>query len=244
MNGEIIEEFFKERKLFIYLPPSYSNGEQGFPVVYVQDGDYLFGSKKAIEELEVMFKNGELKEIILVGVTSNKRNDEYTPWYGKPLAEKFDDFGGKGKEYLDFLVNELKVYIDNKYSTLKGNTAIAGASLGALISLYGAYIYPEVFNKFGCISPSLWYEGFLEFMSRENLEVSTQRIYMDVGSKEGSGKKSIQLFMPENVEEGYRLISSKALNPQNVKFIKEEGASHTEEAFVRRFPNAIKWLFS
>lgn len=244
MNGEIIEEFFRERKLFIYLPPSYSNEEQGFPVVYVQDGDYLFSREKSVEELESMFKNGELKEIILVGVTSDKRNDEYTPWYGKQLAEKFADFGGKGKEYLDFLVNELKVYIDSEYNTLKENTAIAGASLGGLISLYGAYIYPQVFNKFGCISPSLWYEGFLEFISRENLKVSTQRIYIDVGTKEGSGKKSIQLFMPENVEEGYRLISSNALNPKNVKFIKEEGASHNEEAFVRRFPNAIKWLFS
>ena len=240
MNGEIIEEFFKERKLFIYLPPSYSKVNEKFPVVYVQDGNYLFDYGKSLEELEYMFINGELQEMILIGVTSNKRIDEYTPWYSKALVEKYDDFGGKGKEYLDFLVKELKVYIDKKYNTSKENTAIAGASLGGLISLYAAYIYPEIFNRICCISPSLWFEGFIEFMGNKSLD---SKIYLDIGTKEGSGKKTVQKFMPQNVEKAYNILLS-VCPKENLVFIKEEGASHNEEAFVRRFPNALKWLFS
>ncbi|WP_311764151.1 alpha/beta hydrolase-fold protein, partial [Escherichia coli] len=45
--------------------------------------------------------------------------------------------GGKGALYVDFIVNTLKNYIDSNFRTFpdRNNTAIAGSSMGAYISL-------------------------------------------------------------------------------------------------------------
>ncbi|AJA48797.1 putative hydrolase of the alpha/beta superfamily [Clostridium pasteurianum DSM 525 = ATCC 6013] len=248
MKGVIVKDKFKNRNLVIYIPPSYVKYKAKIPVVYVQDKESLFDYNKynILEKLELMFKNKALKEFLLVGIESKKRIDEYTPWYSKSLVEKGEDFGGKGKEYLSFIVEELKIYIDGKYNTKKDkeNTGIIGASLGGLISLYAAYIYPNIFGKIGAISPSLWYEGFIDFMIEQDLQVLNNKIYMDVGSEEGLTKKNIQKFMVKRVQEGCRILLSKGFVQGNLKLTLDNGAVHSKEAFVRRFPYALQWLFS
>lgn len=247
MKGVIVKDKFKNRNLVIYIPPSYVKYKAKIPVVYVQDKESLFDYNKynTLEKLELMFKNKALKEFLLVGIESKKRIDEYTPWYSKALVEKGEDFGGKGKEYLSFIVEELKTYIDGKYNTKndKENTGIIGASLGGLISLYAAYIYPNIFGKIGAISPSLWYEGFIDFMKEQDLQVSDNKLYMDVGSQEGLTKETMQKFMVKRVQQGYKILLSKGFTKKNSKLILDKGAVHGEEAFTRRFPYALQWLF-
>ena len=65
---------------------------------------------------------------------------------------------GEGDEYVDFLVKTLKPFIDKKYRTErdKANTAIAGSSMGGLISLYATLKYPKVFGVAGVFSPAFW----------------------------------------------------------------------------------------
>ena len=55
----------------------------------------------------------------------------------------------EGKEYLEFIVQTLKPFIDSKYRTKKGVefTSIAGSSLGGLISYYALIKYPTVFGN-------------------------------------------------------------------------------------------------
>ncbi|MCW7187446.1 alpha/beta hydrolase-fold protein [Escherichia coli] len=85
------------------------------------------------------------------------RMDEYSPW---PLNTSFplpgwdpdvDYSGGKGALYVDFIVNTLKNYIDSNFRTLpdRNNTAIAGSSMGAYISLFAAILRLDVFSKVG-----------------------------------------------------------------------------------------------
>ena len=52
-----------------------------------------------------------------------------------------------GDNYLKFMVNELKPYIDQKFSTYpdKDHTFMIGSSMGATISFYAINEYPEVF---------------------------------------------------------------------------------------------------
>lgn len=66
----------------------------------------------------------------------------------------------EGKKYIRFVTDTLKPFIDAKYRTLKDreNTGIGGSSLGALISIYGGFLYPEVYSKLMLFSPSLWVE--------------------------------------------------------------------------------------
>ncbi|WP_259462719.1 alpha/beta hydrolase-fold protein [Caldibacillus debilis] len=88
-------------------------------------------------------------ESLYWSAANRKTGWEYTPWRAKALSDPYPDFGGQGSHYLSFLVEKLKPYIDRKYKTdgRREQTGIIGASLGGLISIYAAYLYPDVFGK-------------------------------------------------------------------------------------------------
>lgn len=247
MNGTLVMESFEGRELFIYLPPSYETSRAKFPVVYVQDGGYLFDPRQnhSLVRLERMFAHGELGELLLVGIEPKNRLDEYTPWYAKALSDKYADFGGQGFRYLSFLVEELKPYIDREYKTdsRRQQTGMIGASLGGLISIYAAYLCPNVFGKIGSISGSFWYEGFIDFMQSKNVDPGL-KIYMDVGSVEGIEKQSIQKEMVLKTKEAYTILLNNGLTRERLQFVLEEGAPHDRIFFSKRFPEAVKWLYS
>lgn len=87
------------------------------------------------------------------------RMDEYSPYCETHLFPTgwdpdVDYSGGKGALYVDFIVNTLKNYIDSNFRTLpdRNNTAIAGSSMGAYISLFAAILRLDVFSKVGVFS--------------------------------------------------------------------------------------------
>lgn len=55
----------------------------------------------------------------------------------------------EGKKYIRFITDTLKPYVDQHFRTLpeREHTGIGGSSLGALISIYGGFLYPEVYSK-------------------------------------------------------------------------------------------------
>lgn len=247
IRGTLMTESWRGRTLLIYLPPSYAKGVSRYPVVYVQDGGYLFDpfQSDALVQLERMFAHGELPELLFVGIETKNRLDEYTPWHAKALSERFADFGGKGSHYLAFLAEELKPYIDASYQTdgCQRQTGLVGASLGGLISMYAAYLYPHVFGKIGCLSGSFWYEGFLHFME-SHIVASDLKIYMDVGSIEGIEKQNVQREMVSRTKAAYAILMNQQLSNKRLKFVIEEGAPHARPFFIKRFPSAVKWLYS
>lgn len=231
------------RKITVLLPPAYGKEKTNFAVAYIHDGgDLLYMQLATMTEL---MAGGKLAQIIFVGIAAEQRLDDYTPWPASALAAGYRDFGGKGNQYLAFVVNELKPHIDRQYRTCIGpeHTGIIGASLGGLISFYALYLYPEVFGKFGSISGSFWYEGFIEFMKENQLMNKKSRIYMDVGSREGLGKNNIQREMIMRTGKAYKLLLEQGLPAANCKYCVSEGDTHGQLYFMQRFPSALNWLY-
>lgn len=152
-------ELKTHRRIWIYLPPSYSKSTRRFPVLYMQDGQNLFddytsgyGEWKVDESLDSLIAAGR-PACIVVGVDNGPmRMNEYNPFNSERFGE------GDGDQYLGFMVNSLKPYIDKHYRTMpsKGNTLIAGSSMGGLLSYYAMLKYPQVYGKAGVFSPSFW----------------------------------------------------------------------------------------
>lgn len=144
----------KEKAIWVYLPIGYSDENIRYPVVYLQDGQNLFdgyythnGQEWCVDEIsDSLSKAVGGKKYIMVGVGSDSdRLSEYSPY---PWKEPREINGGK---YLDFLVREMIPYVEQKFRANKIR-AIAGSSMGALISLEGILKYPDVFQSAGLFS--------------------------------------------------------------------------------------------
>ena len=150
------------RRAYIYLPESYDEEpDRRYPVMYMFDGhnvffdeDATFGKSWGMNDY--MERTG--KQLIIVGVECNHQGNarlaEYSPY---DFVWQEYDIKGRGKAYLDWMVQELKPLIDAKYPTLpdRENTAIGGSSMGGLMSLYGVTAHNETFSRAACLSPSV-----------------------------------------------------------------------------------------
>ena len=81
--------------LIVYVPPSYHESDVTYPVAYVQDGGEQFDHNS--NQIEMLFREGQIPELILVGSEPHNRNDEYTPWPAAPLLTSYPPFGGRGR---------------------------------------------------------------------------------------------------------------------------------------------------
>ena len=228
------------RKIWVYLPPNYENSSKNFPVIYMQDGQNLFdnatsyaGEWSIDETLNNLFKK-KGKGFIVVGIenSGDQRIDEYTPFKN----EKYG--GGKGDFYIDFLVKELKPYIDTNFRTKPDakNTAIIGSSLGGLISFYGGLKYPKVFGKIGAFSTSFWFSDEIYSFAKENGNHKNLKIYFLVGEKEGEE-------MVPDTEKMIKTLSETGFPSKNMKLKIVPEGKHNEAFWKSEFLETLNFLF-
>jgi enterochelin esterase family protein len=165
-GSEILDN---DRMIHIYLPPGYDSSEN-YPVIYAQDGsDYLrFGSFDNV--LDNLIEERLIEKVLAVFVDPTNRISEY---------DLNDD-------YVDFLAKELIPHIDANYSTIDdpSKRLVLGASFGGLISIYVAFMHPEIFGNAASQSGYLsrkedWMISQLEKGSKKKI-----RFYLDCGTFE------------------------------------------------------------
>jgi predicted alpha/beta superfamily hydrolase len=232
----------RERNIWIYLPPSYDSSDKRFPVFYMQDGQSIFKSDNTEwmvdETLQEFVKTKTTDEIIVVGIESDSatRFDEYAPWKN-PVGD-----GGEGDKYVDFIVKELKPYIDANFKTLNGreHTGIAGGSMGGYISLYAAIKYQDVFSKVLAFSPIFGFNKspYIEFINKVGIKEDIQ-IYLDAGEKEEEFP-----LADKDVKEMGELLVNAGMKEQKLKLVIDPNGTHRKESWQTRFPEAFKWIMN
>lgn len=260
-NSEIIFEKVKstilssERDIAVYLPPDYKeNTDKKYPVLYMNDGQNLFteiseGSStkwQVRETTDKLIKDNKIEDVIIIGIyNSSDRIGEYTQSY----MEKYMA-GGKGKDYAKFLVEEVKPHIDKTYRTLsdRENTAIAGSSLGGLISFYTAWNYSDVFNKVGAISPSFWWDNGSMINEVENYKGKKKdlNIWIDAGNAEENGDRNNNgiIDMVNDARDMVGALNKKDFTTyKDVMYYEATGGSHNEDAWAKRFDQVLLYMF-
>jgi uncharacterized protein len=103
-----------------------------------------------IEQFASRVGNGDLPEMIVVGVPNTDRMRDLTP---TPVAGKF----GGGDNFLDFIELELIPYIEERYPVSSHRTFV-GHSLGGLMVIDALVSRPHMFDYYVSIDPSLWWD--------------------------------------------------------------------------------------
>ncbi|EBS7632356.1 alpha/beta hydrolase [Salmonella enterica] len=253
------------RDIRIFLPESYYQSDIRYPVLYMHDGQNLFDKTLAFGSavwnipaaVDTFFPGLRYEGVIIIGIDNASsqgkfnRMDEYSPWprnqhFSLPGWDPDVDYsGGKGALYIDFIVNNLKNYIDNNYRTLRdrSHTAIAGSSMGAYISLFAAMLRHDVFSKVGVFSPALWFNesAMLNFIQQSNI-LEHLTVYLDIGTQETSG---LRADFPEVYITGAEKLCSILRNKQNitVDYHLWGGDTHCESAWAKRFPEMLKLFY-
>lgn len=197
-----------ERRLFVWLPPTYHTSDKRYPVIYMHDGDNLFddhisysGEWRVDETITELSQDG--LEAIVVGIPNagEMRRIEYNP-YPVQLGNHFWD--GKGDDYIRFITDTIKPMIDADFRTQPQpqTTGIAGSSMGGLISLHGFLTRPDVFGLCGSFSPVFW-TGLQNTV--DSAKQVTGKIYLDMGGKEGIVIIGIAPHLATVLENGHQI---------------------------------------
>lgn len=243
----------RDRKITVYLPDNYYQSDKKYPVLYIQDGQNAFFDRLSYAGVSwgfldyAQFMN---LEIIMVAIPCNfnefKREDEYGPWVlSEELSNRETDgkrmLGGEGKKYADWLVHDLKPYIDERFSTQKENCAIIGSSMGAIISTYITMSYPHILSKCASLSTAFWMymDEFAELIQTSDLS-AIERFYFDLGEFEGFDDKELNEWYIESNNMIYGMLKDKI---EHLQYHFCEGAVHNELAWRERIPMIIEYLF-
>lgn len=262
---QLPSKFVDERFIDVWLPPNY-NLQTKYKVLYMHDGQMLFDSlktwnKKAWEVDETMHQLLQEKKIpntIVVGIWNNglKRHAEYFPekaFYNlhDSLQKRLLPLMNNGKllanNYLQFLVKEVKPFIDKTFSTKpqQQHTFIAGSSMGSLISLYAMCEYPTVFYGAACLSTH-WIGTFnanieiptaLQKYVKEKLpNASNHKLYFNHGTA-GLDTK----YTPHQLVAN-QIVLDKGYNAKNFKTEVVQNGEHTETDWAKQLPAILVWL--
>jgi hypothetical protein len=171
-HTDIPSKHFAGRKVQVWLPPGYAASRQRCRVLYMQDGQNLFAPANPFNNgpwdvdghLLRLAAAGHFRKTMVVGISNGElnRGREYEPpVVAERLGPVFQpdlsadaSHASLADAYLDFLVGELKPFIDRTYRTRSGraDTFLMGSSKGGLISLYALCRHPQVFGGAACLS--------------------------------------------------------------------------------------------
>lgn len=243
------------RELLVWLPPGYDdprNAQATYPVLYMHDGQNLFEKLPSVpgewgmdETAGSLITSGEIRPLIIVGIPHSGpgRAAEYLPFDG------LDGVAPQGVRHIDWLIREVMPRVERAFRVRKGpeSTGVGGSSLGATIALHAATAHPDVFGIVLAESlplrvqkPQAW-DAWTAAMTNW-----PRRIYLGMGGAElgpEPDKAERNRSLVQSVEALDARMKAAGLGPDRRLLIIDPAATHTESAWAKRLPQALKFLF-
>ena len=261
------------RNVDVWLPDGYTTDKK-YAVLYMHDGQMLFDSSnnwvhqewRVDETMGRLLAAKKIKDCIVVGIwnTGAQRHTDYFPQkpfesltqyqqdtlYNAHRPNNASVFSGTihSDNYLKFLVSELKPFIDSAFSVKKdkGNTFIAGSSMGGLISMYAICEYPNVFGGAACLSTH-WSGIFtnknnpiptamLTYFLKHLPSPKTHKLYFDHGTA------TLDTLYEPYQTKADAIIRAGGYKDNNFMTRVFVGANHTEKSWASRLDIPIMFL--
>lgn len=246
---EVVDEHFpipqlnKKRRVVALLPYNYHKElEKRYPVLYLHDAQNLFDDKAPYgnwgidKKLAVLAEKG-MGDIIIIAIDhgGTERVGEFLPPVNNRKLGK-----SVGRKYVRFVAQTLKKHVDEQFRTLidRHHTGMGGSSMGGLITIYAALMYPSVFGRLMIFSPSLWAMRNVAFNTIKFFQPNPTKIYAYAGGLEGAN-------MVPNIDHFQQSIKNQGFDESKVQFKKsiDPHGLHNERRWGEEFPKAVEWLF-
>ena len=205
--------------LNILTPPGYDPEGEPYPVLYLTDGSGNFTALTSFTPLMQTF--GELKRFITVGITYDVevamhsmtlRSRDVTqtdapmgiagaqPEWMKELPQVGT---GGAAEFLRFINEGIKPYVESQFNADPSDSCYAGFSLGGLFGLHCLFSQPASFQRYVIGSPSIWWDDRdilnAEKIYAENNSDLAARVFMSSGELEEPEDKPDESAMVTNM---------------------------------------------
>jgi predicted alpha/beta superfamily hydrolase len=262
--------YLPDTGITIWLPPGYDSSKQRYGVVYMHDAQNLFFPERsnfnkvwaADKSALRLIAAKKLSPFIIVGINQpgEARYAQYLPQglyaaASPALRSKFDAIAKMpvySDRYLAFLVTEVKPMIDRAFRTEKDrdHTAIAGSSMGGLISCYAFTRYPKVFGRAACVSTH-WPMGNPEETAAHQSEIVALWADEFTRGLGKPGKRRLWMDHGDQTLDAYYAPYQSAITPriESVGWRKDvdftvrtyPGAPHEENAWAARMDDIFGW---
>lgn len=192
LSSSILQE---KREFWVYLPPDYNHADYAparYPVVYLLDGDANFHSFTGLQEILSKGPYASIPPMIIVGILNTDRTRDLTPSasgrkaYYDQKSTLYQQSGGNS-QFIAFLQQELRPYIDSAYRT-SGYNILNGHSFGGLTAVNILLHHTCLFNAYIIIDPSLWWDEQLMLQQGDSIfpqkNFSGTSIYVAMAHKE------------------------------------------------------------
>jgi predicted alpha/beta superfamily hydrolase len=231
--------------IYVDLPSYYDpDRSEGYPVIYVLDGDYL--TENVEEIVSKLSSQGYMPKAIVVGIGYPEEDHRERDFlYPKDLIS--EESGG-GSNFYDFFEDELVPYIDAHYNTSLERTLI-GHSYGGYFTMYAFFKYRPgdlLFTNFVAVSPANYYHGnyllFREALMRDALKDDTSdgilplKVYMTVGALEWDK-------MQKGFNDMVEWLERRNYSGFEFKYKRFYGLDHTS-IVVPAINSGLIWIFS
>jgi enterochelin esterase-like enzyme len=230
------------RTVLVHLPPGYDpDRPEPYPLLLLQDGqnlaawreDALGGSWRADETIDRLVDEGALRPIVLAGIDhgGEDRVREFTPTRGRV------DGAGQAATYGRWLVDDLLPALAGELHvrTDFDGVGLGGSSLGGLITLWIASMWPGHFGRILLMSPSVWWDGrvILRHLREQPLDPAT-RVWIDAGLNEGRAVVRDARALRDLLRgQGHR----------SMRYVEDPDGDHSEESWGRRLGDALTYLY-
>ncbi len=184
LEHSIDSKLFDEKRHFrVRLPKSYHKSTRAYPVVYLLDADPFYQGELVEHALSVVSRLEEqsgIPEIIVVIIQSNN-------WYTDTIV--------KPEPFIQYLTQELSVFVDTQYRTLgdKSNILVGHSYAAAFVSRAAALVSGKMglYLAISPIYPDVEYVSEIQ-NTYKNMSPSESSLYLFKGDEELFDVKTLQ----------------------------------------------------
>lgn len=253
----------------LYLPADYPNTRKKYPFLVLNDGQdaEAIRLKRTLSRLT---QSGQIQELIVFAIHAGDRMQEY----GVSSKSDFRKRGAKAKPYSRFITNELLPLLTTNFrlDLTSGCNAIAGFSLGGLSAFDIGWNHPELFQRIGVFSGSLWWrshpygEGFDQmkhriihnvvrsaptlssFLKGRELLLRRARLkfWFQTGTLDETADRN-QNGVIDSIDDTLDLIAElvkKGYRPyRDIEYVEIEDGKHNQLTWGKAMPLFLRWAF-